>query len=74
MWPAGDLYRRLSVWIFSGYVAIQLLNRLFLSGDDPLYKIADGQHTFHTLTLHDRQVANTACGHDGHALVRQTAM
>src|SRR6516162_4476422 len=58
-----------SAGIFSGDIALQLLNGLFLPGDDPLHEIADGQHTLHALTLHDWQVANTTGGHYGHALV-----
>src|SRR6516165_4776775 len=56
-------------WISSGDVAFQLLNRMFLSCDDPLHKVADGEYTLHGLTLHDREVSNTAGGHDGHAFV-----
>src|SRR5215813_8637267 len=66
---ARTLCRRLSAGIFSGDITLQLLNRLFLPGDDPLHEIADGQHTLDALTLHDRQVANTTGGHYGHALV-----
>ena len=40
--------------IFSRDVTLQLLNRMFLSGDDPLHKIADGEYTLHGPTLDDR--------------------
>src|SRR5215469_2789870 len=56
-------------WIFSNDIALQFLNRMFLSGDDPLHQVADGQHTLDCFVLNDREMAYTACGHNGHALV-----
>src|SRR5215469_10305895 len=67
--PEAPVWNISLTGIFSSDVALQLLNRMFLSGDDPLHQIADGEYTLHGLTLHDREMPNTAGGHDGHALV-----
>jgi hypothetical protein len=42
---------------------------MFLSGDDPFHKTADGEHTFHLFTFHDREMANAAGGHDADNLL-----
>src|ERR1700691_3518247 len=49
-------------------IAFQVLDCLFLSGDDPIHQIADRYHAHNHLTLHHGEMANATVRHDGHAL------
>src|SRR5712692_489620 len=66
---AGSGDGDVSGWVLPRDVVLQLLDGLFLLGDDPLHQVANRDHSHYMLAFHDRQMAYAVVGHDGHALI-----
>ena len=62
--PLGGGLFRLAVDI-----VLHLLDGELLFGDDTFDQIADRYHADQFVAVHDRQVAEFLCGHQGHAFV-----
>src|SRR5690349_8006670 len=55
--------------ISSADIALQMLDRLFLSGNNRLDKVADGNYSDDLVTLNHRKMANAMLRHDLHAFI-----
>src|SRR5713226_53746 len=76
--PTGLLARnRLEAKISGGVVrrdvVLQVLDRFFLLGDNPLHQVTDGDNSEHLLVFHNREMTYAVSRHDIHARVHSLA-